>query len=211
MCMKKKGFTLAEMMVVMLIISICLAAFAPLITRRAKADMKGGGAELWKEIVNNSGIYYNPQPEQSVVIGRTTKDTGDKARLIINKPSTGGGNYRQIVFSEMNDNGTGGGKGELYLDTTSQNINLGSQTKYSATTSGYENTSMGIAALYNNTNGNYNTAVGYYALFANSTSNGNTAIGAAAGKAITTGSNNTAIRMYRKFSRRRLQRIVMAI
>ncbi|MBQ2611676.1 type II secretion system protein, partial [bacterium] len=36
----KKGFTLAEMMVVMLILSIVMAAFAPIMTRRNKTDFK---------------------------------------------------------------------------------------------------------------------------------------------------------------------------
>ena len=40
----KKGFTLAEMMVVMLILSIVLAAMAPVITTRSKTDQ----SSTWK-------------------------------------------------------------------------------------------------------------------------------------------------------------------
>ena len=41
----KKGFTLAEMMVVMLIMSIILAAMAPVMTTRSKADSNDWSAK----------------------------------------------------------------------------------------------------------------------------------------------------------------------
>ena len=51
------GFTLAEMMVVMLILSVVMAAFAPIMTRRNKADLSN--ASPWKMVTaGESHIYY---------------------------------------------------------------------------------------------------------------------------------------------------------
>ena len=51
------GFTLAEMMVVMLILSVVMAAFAPIMTRRNKADLSN--ASPWKMVtVGENHIYY---------------------------------------------------------------------------------------------------------------------------------------------------------
>jgi hypothetical protein len=55
------------------------------------------------------------------------------------------------------------------------------------------NTSLGTAALQNNTTGHYNTASGVDALFSNTTGNGNTAIGWLAGVSTGNLTNATAI------------------
>src|SRR5215510_13546040 len=54
------------------------------------------------------------------------------------------------------------------------------------------NTSLGTAALQNNTTGSFNTASGFVALFSNTTANFNTASGVSALRSNTTGNNNTA-------------------
>ena len=51
---QKSGFTLAEMMVVMLIMSIIMAAFAPVVTTRNKS---GDNSERWRWARNRSDIY----------------------------------------------------------------------------------------------------------------------------------------------------------
>ena len=63
----KKGFTLAEMMVVMLILSIVLAAMAPVITTRSKTDQ----SSPWKYSEGNlSDAYYGLGDSQTAMIGQ---------------------------------------------------------------------------------------------------------------------------------------------
>lgn len=95
----KKGFTLAEMMVVMLILSIVLAAMAPVITTRSKTDQ----SSPWKYSEGNlSDAYYGLGDSQTAMIGqRELNDTDETAKLIINssdiRPS-------QIAFKHKNTN-----------------------------------------------------------------------------------------------------------
>ena len=95
----KKGFTLAEMMVVMLILSIVLAAMAPVITTRSKTDQ----SSPWKYTEGNlSDAYYGLGDSQTAMIGqREFSDIDETAKLIINssdiRPS-------QIAFKHKNTN-----------------------------------------------------------------------------------------------------------
>ena len=79
------GFTLAEMMVVMLILSIIMAAMAPVMTTRNKLDQSAP----WSWATNGSDAYYGIGDAQVAMIGQEeVKPTDDGARLIINSPST---------------------------------------------------------------------------------------------------------------------------
>ncbi len=84
-CMKK-AFTLAEMMVVMLILSIVLAAMAPVVTTRSKVDQ----SSPWRYSEGNlSDAYYGLGESQTAMIGqREFTDTDETAKLIINSSST---------------------------------------------------------------------------------------------------------------------------
>ncbi|MFQ8625779.1 MAG: prepilin-type N-terminal cleavage/methylation domain-containing protein [Candidatus Gastranaerophilaceae bacterium] len=63
----KKGFTLAEMMVVMLILSIVLAAMAPVMTTRNKTDQ----TSPWRYSEGNlSDAYYGLGESQTAMIGQ---------------------------------------------------------------------------------------------------------------------------------------------
>ncbi len=82
----KKAFTLAEMMVVMLILSIVLAAMAPVVTTRNKIDQ----SSPWKYSEGNlSDAYYGLGESQTAMIGqREFGNTDETAKLIINSSGT---------------------------------------------------------------------------------------------------------------------------
>ena len=85
----KKAFTLAEMMVVMLIMSIILAAMAPVMTTRSKAD----SSSPWRFSPGHlNDAYFGIGGSQIALIGMPTvaEDGSDEAdRLIINTASNG--------------------------------------------------------------------------------------------------------------------------
>ena len=87
----KCAFTLAEMLVVMLILTIVLAAFAPLMTKRKTVDM----SSPWRYAANNSDIYYGLADSQTAMIGTKDKANTDNAKLIINAKDD---NQRHISF-----------------------------------------------------------------------------------------------------------------
>ena len=90
----KKAFTLAEMMVVMLILSLIIAASLPIITKKTKTS----GA-TWRYAANNSDIYYGIGNTQGVAIGIAGFDTAtsDSARLLLNTSSA---TQNQILFKQ---------------------------------------------------------------------------------------------------------------
>ncbi len=78
---KKAAFTLAEMMVVMLILSIVMAAMAPVMTTRNKLDQ----SSPWVWATNGSDAYYGVGDSQIAMIGQQeAEDTDTNARLVIN-------------------------------------------------------------------------------------------------------------------------------
>ncbi len=77
---KHFGFTLAEMMVVMLILSIIMAAMAPVMTTRNKLDQSSPW--VWAE--NGSDAYYGLGDAQVAMIGQQeAQDTDTNSRLVI--------------------------------------------------------------------------------------------------------------------------------
>ena len=176
----KKGFTLAEMMVVMLIMSIILAAMAPVMTTRSKAD----SSSPWRFSPNNSSdAYFGYGDSQIAMIGQPNKlETDDAAKLIINSSNF---LMTQISFKRNNTN-----VGRLYLDTNN-NLILGNST-LDKLTSGTHNVVIGLNNLLENTSGVSNIAIGDSALKSNTTGTSNTALGTCLGSN-TTGNDNTAL------------------
>ena len=92
---KHFAFTLAEMMVVMLILSIVMAAMAPVMTTRNKLDQSSPW--VWAE--NGSDAYYGLGDAQVAMIGQQkAEDTDTNSRLVIN---TGDGKDH-ILFKQGN-------------------------------------------------------------------------------------------------------------
>ena len=86
----RSGFTLAEMMVVMLILSIVMAAFAPIMTRRNKTDFKSP----WATVNNDASgsIYFINSKVEDLASARIgfdgsfeeLRNNANYARLLVN-------------------------------------------------------------------------------------------------------------------------------
>ncbi len=121
--LKLKGFSLAELMIVLLILAIILAATMPILSKRAKvkAAVSSSGSSLWQKISSSSDdIYYGATSTSTnrVAIGTNTFGSTD-ARLQLNiKDAT----QNQVVFQQA-----GTEVGRLLVDNTG-NIGLGNVT-----------------------------------------------------------------------------------
>lgn len=183
--MKKNAFTIAEMMVVMLLISIITAATLPVMTRR-KAATIGTSSSIWK-YVDGTGppndIYYNEGNTLGAIIGTNTFEQTDNARLLLNTASTG---QNHILFKQ-NSSGTPAKTGILNVDALG-NVGLGNvafdaavATVTGATAIGSGNTTAAgnssIAIGDGAKAKAYDIAIGYHALTANTAGSNNIAIG----------------------------------
>ena len=176
---KHFGFTLAEMMVVMLILSIIMAAMAPVMTTRNKLDQ----SSPWSWSTNGSDAYYGLGDAQVAMIGQEeVKPDDDASKLIINA----GNDKNHILFktgetvqgflrfkdntialsnsdNPMGENGVAIGSNALRdYNSGYQNIAIGSSAILGGA-SGSGNVAIGDNAL-NYNGGGHNVAIGYYAL-----------------------------------------------
>ena len=190
------AFTLAEMMVVMLIMSIILAAMAPVMTTRSKAD----SSSPWRYSPNNSSdAYFGTGNAQVAMIGQPNKlEADDAARLIIN--STVALPF-QISFKrdnanvghlQMLDSNIVLGDGDLASNTGTRISSFGIESM-KANTTGSDNTALGAQTLTYNTTGSQNTAVGQASLMNNVSGTGNNALGTSSLRSNTSGQGNTAV------------------
>ncbi len=148
MKLRQNGFTLAEMMVVLLILSITLAAFAPVMTQRHRA---ASGTSLWERTASGAGgIYYNLGNAESVIIGDTSKSSDDNAPLVLRKKAA---DHNYINFKDE----SGADAGVLFLGGDS--VFLGTQPGDTGT----YNSAFGYNALVGLSGGSNNTAFGYNA------------------------------------------------
>lgn len=151
---EKKAFSLAEMMVVMLILSIVMAASMPIITKRSKT----GGDSIWHYMANKIDIYSAQENNQRAALGTNSFAGAENARLLINTSAT---TQNQISFKE-----TGTQYGKLVVNS-SHNVGLGtinlSNTYATAIGHGANATNDFATALGTTTiaSGSYCTALGY--------------------------------------------------
>lgn len=211
---KKYAFTLAEVMIVVLILTILFAAFAPLITKRRIATNRSKYA-VWsyKDKVTTMDAYYDPGDQNytgTLFIG-TTPD-GKPAvlstflpvsRLTIRSGSvtSEGKLQRQIQFRYGRSGATNSdekrfGKfaGSWLMD--GKNILLGGEYNTFTDPEKIEakyNVGIGYNSLNSLTNAQNNAALGYYALASNNSGSDNVAIGFESGKSLTSGKNNTLV------------------
>ena len=174
------AFTLAEMMVVMLIMSIILAAMAPVMTTRSKAD----SSSPWRYSPENlSDAYFGAGDSQIAMIGQPNKlETDDAARLILTSSSS-----LPVHLSFKRDNTTLGrlqfidtnlvlGSGSLdHLNGGGNNISIG-PNNLTQVTSGGSNIAIGDSALTLTTSGTSNIGIGT-TLSGNVDGNNNVAVG----------------------------------
>ena len=210
---KFNAFTLAEMMVVMLIMSIVLAAMAPVMTTKNKVD----NSSPWKYSPNNSSdAYFGQGASMRAMIGQLNGEDTDNGKLIINNL---GSSFSHILFKNGNTI-----LGDLYMSgnnlilghrngsSTSlgqNNINIGPNNWPSTDITGQSNIIIGDNAMThlssgsNNiglgttltalTTGTGNVTIGDNSLISVTTGNGNIGLGNEANPAITTASKTIAI------------------
>ena len=177
------GFTLAEMMVVMLIMSIILAAMAPVMTTRSYGDGSGNSSPWRYSPENLSDAYFGAGESQIAMIGQPNKlETDDAARLILTTSSS-----LPVHLSFKRDNTTLGrlqfvdtnlvlGNGSLdHLNGGSNNISIG-PNNLTQITSGGSNIGIGDSALSSTTIGTSNIGIGT-TLSSNVDGNNNVAVG----------------------------------
>ncbi len=179
----KQGFTLAEMMVVMLIMSIILAAMAPAMTTRSRADGSVNSSPWRYSPENLSDAYFGAGQSQIAMIGQPNKlENDDAARLILNASSS-----LPIHLSFKRDNTT---VGRLQLVGT--NLVLGSGSMDHLTDGGSNNISIGPNNLTQVTSGSSNIAIGDNALILTTSGNNNIGIGTTLAANVD-GNNNVAV------------------
>lgn len=122
---ENKAFTLAEMMIIMLIMSLVTVAFAPMITNKKKHVAPPGS--IWQYTDNGSDIYYPANDASTIMLGTNTSltDSTQYARLLINTETTSMPN--QIFFGQKTLLGADNFVGKLAMDT-SGNVGLSTGT-----------------------------------------------------------------------------------
>ena len=164
----------------MLIMSIILAAMAPVMTTRSKAD----SSSPWRYSPENlSDAYFGPGESQIAMIGQPNKlETDDAARLILTTSSS-----LPVHLSFKRDNTILGrlqfidtnlvlGNGSLdHLNGGVNNISIG-PNNLTQVTSGGSNIAIGDSALTSTTSGTSNIGIGT-TLSSNVDGNNNVAVG----------------------------------
>jgi len=158
----KTAFTLAEMMVVMLILSIVMAAFAPVMTTRSKTAKDSP----WRYAANQTDAYYGTGAAQTAMIGQPKAGTTDNAKLVINVTDTL--NEKSHILLKRNNDILG----RIFIKEN--NLIFGNNLK---NLTGDFNTIIGKGSLLNNISGSKNTAIGFGTLTSNQNTDENTAIG----------------------------------
>ena len=193
---KFNAFTLAEMMVVMLIMSIVLAAMAPVMTTKNKVD----NSSPWKYSPNNSSdAYFGQGASMRAMIGQLNGEDTDNGKLIINSL---GSSFSHILFKNGNTI-----LGDLYMSgnnlilgqrngsSTSlgqNNINIGPKNWPSTDITGQSNIIIGDNAMTHLSTGSNNIGLGT-TLTALTTGTGNVTIGDNSLIGVTTGSGNIGL------------------
>lgn len=211
---KFKAFTLAEIMVLLLTLSILMAAFAPVFTRRYSNVTSD---EVWTFIAGdpNYDAYFdapNKIYKSQAFIGLQPKDSAGVDDLVKNSSSSEP-LYSKLVIGASNRLGSVSGTppqqqmqfryGSSAMGTLvatlfagNKNMLLGGPYKKITDTAEGQNSSFGIGSLADITSGKRNTAVGAYALTKVGTGLDNTAIGYLAGAELTNGKQNTFVGTY---------------
>ncbi|MBO6180553.1 hypothetical protein J6O86_02580 [bacterium] len=207
------AFTLAELMVIMAVMTVVLAAVAPIFTSRYSNIALDN---VWGSVgASNMNDIYTDAPIRSMLqqtlIGITPIDLEDIRRtyqpyskLIIRSGNKINGNklQKQIEFRQSgskvgylfagNANLLLGGKyNNLSFTYVQPDLNDITAMKIGEGASG--NTAFGTDALDDLTTGKNNSAFGYQALKSITTGSANTALGVGAGSALTTGIGNVFV------------------
>ena len=208
---KRKGFSLAELLIALLVISIVLSAAIPTITKKNTAS----GEKIWRWSDRNmNNIYFGLGENQSVIIGADAKPLKDSdlksyfplENLDLNSVRFSTDGDRLMILKESLGSNTDTNNKNNFVNSHISFYNLArvdaatdNQVTYAGRiASDQHNLAFGVGTLQNlhdatKTFLGYNTAIGHYALFHNTTGEYNTAIGEKTLTYITQGKNNTAL------------------
>ncbi len=202
----KRAYTLAEIMLVLLILSIIFAAFAPIFTKR-KISSYTSKYNVWEyaDRVSLDAYYESGDPSFTgeLFFGLTPKGKSDitttfapvsKVVIRSGEVTSQAAKQRQIQFRYGRTSTTdiGDFAGSWLMD--GDNALLGGQYRSLVTSQddgARYNVGIGYLAMSKLQNGQSNTAVGYNALGNATTASKNVAIGYNAGATLTTNESNT--------------------
>lgn len=223
---KFKGFTLSELMIMLSVLTVLLAAFAPVFTVRYN---NASSSEIWNEVPDDENRdVYTDQTNKVIAAQSFIGITPSSGTDVLNAIKDGSNNilYSKVVIRPTesltglsdkvqkqiqfrfdgtpvgalfagNENMLLGGKYQNILTSAKGNSSFGIGTLDSIE-SGIGNTALGYNALYSLTSANYNTAVGYSAGFGGSV--GNTSSGKRPIPAINSGATGNTLIGYNSFS-----------
>lgn len=187
------AFTLSEMMIVLLIVSVISAATIPTITQQkqkpynfAESNSTGSTSELWQED-KFSGIFSSSDNLQSVIVNYANI-AGIYSALFLGKASEARERTtdKGQIMLYQNDNYVGS------VGATEQKVLSSKYPELIPYTPARASIYMGYGAFYNKGMGWDNIAIGYYALNTNnSIGEENIAIGESAMYGIIAGSRHT--------------------
>lgn len=206
---KSKGFTLAEIMIVLLILTIVFAAFAPLMTKKQKMSTRSR-YQVWSykdyQVMDakfdpgnkdvSGQLFFGLTPESQSIIQELLTPA---SKVVIRSGGVTSQDtiQRQIQFRYGRNSRDDKGKfaGTLFMD--GKNVLLGGEYRFGNVKSNKieakNNVGIGYFALNNIKDGKYNTALGYYTLPRNVSGSYNTAIGYMAGNMVDGKADNTFI------------------
>lgn len=189
---KFKAFTLSELMIMLSVLTVLLAAFAPVFTVRYN---NATSSEIWNEVPDDEERdVYTDQTNKTIAAQSFIGITPSSATDVLNAIKDGSNHilYSKVVIRPTeNLTGTsdrvqkqiqfrydGSPVGALFAGN--QNILLGGKYQ-DISTYATGNTSFGLGTLNSLKNGTGNTALGYNALYSLTSANYNTAVGYSAG------------------------------
>ena len=189
---KFKAFTLSELMIMLSVLTVLLAAFAPVFTVRYN---NATSSEIWNEVPDDEERdVYTDQTNKTIAAQSFIGITPSSATDVLNAIKDGSNHilYSKVVIRPTeNLTGTsdrvqkqiqfrydGSPVGALFAGN--QNILLGGKYQ-DIETSATGNTSFGLGTLNSLKSGTGNTALGYNALYSLTSANYNTAVGYSAG------------------------------
>lgn len=210
---KQKAFTIAEVMIVLLILTIIFAACAPFITKRRISGTRSKNA-VWTWASGNyaagpmNAYYYSGDPDFTgeAFFGITPESKGAVtslfspiSRVVIRSGGVTSNNVvqrqMQFRFGRNTTEDKGAFAGTVFLD--GKNILLGGEYPLKNIQADKlemaENIGIGYLSLSKIENATKNTALGAGALRNNKSGSQNTAIGYNAGANLTMSANNTYI------------------
>ena len=212
MSRKLKGFSLAELLISLLVISIVLSAAIPTITKRTSQDRD----QIWKWSTDNNSTYFGLGSQQSVLIGTPTVPTGDITVLMDEDNKSDTNNYSELYIDQPRFTTAGDKLAILKQSLHGQTTNMAnSHISFYTIESGAERTASNIVYEGRIATDNHNlafgkgtllhqrdiatdwlgenTAIGHYTLMSNVDGIRNVAVGEKALSNNRDGYSNTAV------------------